>query len=623
MAQCTKFFCGDIFEGVERMNTQARRNRELSRRGGWQWVCLLFIVCAVGYGLLAAYPHEIAIYSDELRYLDIARSLRDGRGLVVRNMPSDYQKILYSLFLLPALALPTTALQIQAAGWLNAVYAASAVFPAYAILRRMEVSASRRRFLMAAVALCPTMVVTVSFMSENVFLPLSLWQIYLMLRAFTARSARACVGWCAASGGFAYLLYLNKEVALYYLMAYLLTCWWKLIWDRRQWKAELFSELAMVGTFGLCFVAAKLTLFRGLGNSYNQMSWLTPEQWRYLPFALVCDVLFVLLAFGVLPVLLPLVALKRPAPGSDPRRTQLPLFLLLCLGIGTAAIVWTITVREDLGSASPRQHTRYLEPLLMPLLLVALQALNEPLSRWRRRALAAGAAIWAVLFAVICRGIGPGGGDSTLLGWFDFVAGRLDRLPLLSEEVWLLLWRCAAAAVLLAVSWLALRRSRRLNRLLAVGLLAVFVFSYAVEWRGNYWMYAITAGQRSAASELNETLKTLDGTVLFVPNGIRQRDSELIETYVDRPLYLCEYEQMQNLGVLADGVLELSAEAVGPEFPGRAYEDLTRADWVLVSDAVPINTETLEPGGIACPEGYTLYRNLTPEKVAFEVQAEG
>lgn len=117
---------------------------------------------------MAAYPHEIAIYSDELRYLDIARSLRDGRGLVVRNMPSDYQKILYSLFLLPALALPTTALQIQAAGWLNAVYAASAVFPAYAILRRMEVSASRRRFLMAAVALCPTMVVTVSFMSENV-----------------------------------------------------------------------------------------------------------------------------------------------------------------------------------------------------------------------------------------------------------------------------------------------------------------------------------------------------------------------------------------------------------------------------------------------------------------------
>ena len=61
----------------------------------WVWVAGVFVVCAVVYGTLSSYPRELAVYSDELRYLDVARSLWQGRGLRVRNMPSDYQKILY------------------------------------------------------------------------------------------------------------------------------------------------------------------------------------------------------------------------------------------------------------------------------------------------------------------------------------------------------------------------------------------------------------------------------------------------------------------------------------------------------------------------------------------------
>ena len=94
------------------------------KRNGWLWVVMLFAVCAVVYGVLSSYPRELAVYSDELRYLDVARSLLQGRGLRVRNMTSDYQKILYPLCILPALLLKTTAAQITAIGWLNAVYMA-------------------------------------------------------------------------------------------------------------------------------------------------------------------------------------------------------------------------------------------------------------------------------------------------------------------------------------------------------------------------------------------------------------------------------------------------------------------------------------------------------------------
>lgn len=580
----------------------------------WVWVAVVFAVCAVVYGVLSSYPRELAVYSDELRYLDVARSLWQGRGLRVRNMPSDYQKILYPLFILPALALKTTAAQITAIGWLNALYASSAVFPAYALCRATGQNRRRAVFLIGAVALLPTMSAASTFMSETVFLPLSLWQIYFLLRAMQAMP-KARVGWCAAAGVWCYLLYLNKEVALYYLIAWVLVRAWVLWQDRSSWRAELACNAALFGSFAACFVLAKLTLFRGLGNSYNQTGWLSAEQWGFLPFAIVCDVLFTVLAFGVFPVLLPAVGLRRPAKGSDPVRTQLPLFLLLSLFVGVGVIAWSITVREDLHSPSPRQHMRYLEPLFMPLLLVTLNTLDEKLSTTRRRLLAVLTAAWGVGFIVLCRAIGAGAGDNTLLQWFDFVADRLDRLPVLGLNGWLLVWRCFIAAGAACIGVLLLRHKAR--RAMACGVLALCVLCYAGEWRINRWTYAVTPEAQQAASDLNGRLHGLDGTVLFIPNGIRQRDSQLIETYVDRDLYIVEYETLCRTGLLDDGVLDLTAEAPAPEYPGRPYEDLTHADWLLVSDDVPLDTTNLTPADIACPAGYTLWHNNEFTRVAF------
>ena len=586
------------------------------KRNGWLLVLMLFAVCAVVYGVLSSYPRELAVYSDELRYLDVARSLLQGRGLRVRNMPSDYQKILYPLCILPALLLRTTAAQITAIGWLNAVYMASAVFPAYALARAMRLNPRRTAFLVGVTAVLPTMSAAATFMSETVFLPLSLWQVYFFLRAMLA-APQARVGWCAAAGAFCYLLYLNKEVALYYLIAWVLVRGWVWWHDKAGWRAELACNAALLGSFLACFVLAKVTLFRGLGNSYNQTGWLTGEQWRFLPFALVCDALFTVLAFWVYPVLLPLCGLHRPRRGSDARRTQLPLFLLLCLGIGVAVIAWSITVREDLHDPSPRQHMRYLEPLLIPLLAVTMDTLDEALTPARKRLLAALTALWGIGFIVVCRAIGAGAGDNTLLQWFDFVADRTDRLPGGSQTLWLAVWRvCIVLGVAVLGAVLVRHRGRRV---LAAAALVLCAACYLGEWRINRWTYAIPAESAAGASALNESLAALDGKVLFLPCGVRQRDSQLIETYVARDVYIVEYETLLQSGVLADGVLDLTAEAVGPEYPGRAYTDLDAADWVLAAEGVPLDTTTLEKADAVCPAGYVLYRNPDAQRVRFVV----
>ena len=584
--------------------------------GGWAAVAVVFVVCAVVYGVLSSYPRQLAVYSDELRYLDIARSLFQGRGLRVRNMPSDYQKILYPLCILPALLLKTTAAQITAIGWLNAVYMASAVFPAYAIARAMGLTRRRTGFLVAVTAVLPTMSAASTFMSETVFLPLSLWQVYFFLRAMLA-PPRARVGWCAAAGAFCYLLYLNKEVALYYLIAWVVVRAWVWWHDKATLRAELACNAALLGSFAACFLLAKATLFRGLGNSYNQTGWLTAEQWGFLPFALACDALFTVLAFWVFPILLPLCALRSPRKGCDPRRTQLPLFLLLCLVVGVGVIAWSITVREDLHSPSPRQHMRYLEPLLIPLLAVTMQTLDEALPKPRRTLFAGLTAVWGVGFAVLCRAIGAGAGDNTLLQWFDFIADRTDRLPLLGQTAWLAVWRCSIVAGVAVLGAVLLRGKFR--RPLAAAALALCVLCYFGEWRINRWTYAIPAATAQQASALNDALHTLDGKVLFLPKGVRQRDSQLIETYVDRDVYIVEYDTLLAGGYLDDSTLNLSKEQPAPEYPGRAYADLDAADWVLAAADVPLDTAALVPADIPVPDGYVLYKNTVPGRVDFRL----
>ena len=72
-----------------------------------------------------------------------------------------------------------------------------------------------------------------------------------------------------------------------------------------------------------------------------------------------------------------------------------------------------------------------------------------------------------------------------------------------------------------------------------------------------------------------------------------------------------------DLAVIDGADPDLTAEAVGPEYPGRAYTDLDAADWVLAADGVPVDTAALTPAAIPCPAGYTLYKNSTPQRVAF------
>lgn len=110
-----------------------------------------------------------------------------------------------------------------------------------------------------------------------------------------------------------------------------------------------------------------------------------------------------MIALGVFPVLLPLFYFDQ-----NKKESWFYLFLLLAFLIGCAAIAYTITLPEEFGKRSPRQHLRYLEPFAIPFYIMMRCHLKQTgRDRMHNR-------LWQAaicLFSVVLILVGGGGGS--------------------------------------------------------------------------------------------------------------------------------------------------------------------------------------------------------------------
>ena len=112
--------------------------REAFKNYKWNIIVfLLFAGSAMLRSALGDFPKALRIYPDELRNVDIARSLFQGRGLQIHHLDTDFQKILYSICIMPAFLAKTSAAQIRLIGLINSVLISSSIFPVYALCRKM------------------------------------------------------------------------------------------------------------------------------------------------------------------------------------------------------------------------------------------------------------------------------------------------------------------------------------------------------------------------------------------------------------------------------------------------------------------------------------------------------
>ncbi len=178
---------------------------------------VLFAVSTVVRTMLADFPKAADVMPDEMRYMDLARSLLADGTLTIRGVQTTFQKILYPITLMPAMLFHDPLTQVKVMGFLNALYASSALFPAYVLARRIAPGFWPGVACLAIAALLPDLCYSMTFMSESLYLPLSLWLLVLLWDALEKPGRRGIV-LAAAGGVLCYMAYLCKEVALAYVI---------------------------------------------------------------------------------------------------------------------------------------------------------------------------------------------------------------------------------------------------------------------------------------------------------------------------------------------------------------------------------------------------------------------
>lgn len=357
--------------GTAPTGAAASRTPRPSRLDGkalWLLAAAFFAVACGLHIWWGWFPKSIDVMPDEMRYLDTARSLFAGDGLILRGEDSTFQKILYPIAIMPALLFADGQAQVHAINVLNSVYACSTVFPVLVLARRIFRKPSAIVASMAASLLLPDLMYSMTFMTESLFIPLTLWLVALCWRCFES-GGRAELGLAAAAGLLCYVVYLCKEVALMFGIAFL--AWYLVACVRgRRGKAQamMAAGLFLIG-FLLPFVLMKLTLFSGMMNSYSQFSFdilESPYTVLFGLYAIATDATYFIVGFGVFPVLY-LLCVWRDIPR---RQRDLAFFCLVSLLVGFAVVVFTISMREDVGHVALRQHLRYVIPLFLPLFML-------------------------------------------------------------------------------------------------------------------------------------------------------------------------------------------------------------------------------------------------------------
>lgn len=583
-------------------------------------VSLLFIGSTIMRSIWSDFPKALRIYPDELRYVSIANSLIHGRGLQIHNMDSDFQKILYSLCIIPAFWAKSSAMQIRIIGYINSIIVSSSVFPVYMFCQKIKLKDKEIGMILAFWITFPTLLVSMYFMSEVIYLPLSLWVVYFVWSALDADrlKEKICVNFIL--GILCYLAYLCKEIALYFILAYLFVCICRIFTRQIEWRREIICLSIFVGIFMLCFWGMKRTLFYGMKNSYSSFNLSnikglnllnSPNQIKYLLYSFVYDTLFAILGFGVVPVLFPLCSFHK-----NKKESWFYLFLLIAFLIGCATIAFTITLPEELGTRSPRQHLRYLEPFAIPFYIFLLNNIRqENISvKWLKLSM-----IHIILFVSIFIVLGAGGGssivDNSMLIYYEFFARFICK-----SDTLLLFIRILMALVLCIGVFLIYKNKEKFVLMFGVVFIIINIINSLAGYFACIYRYTIDEEQRIQASEANDYLWAIPGSILLITDeGWESEDSRLFDTYINRDFYVAEIDMIAADGSLEDSVLDLQTESIKCNFPYKYYSGLTEIDYLIVKDDYNIcfQNDSVEEMIDFPMEGYKMYRNKEQRFIRF------
>lgn len=591
---------------------------------------LLFLCSTMIRFWLANFDKALHIYGDEIRYYDIARSLAYDGGMSVRGAELEYQKIGYSLLILPAFIIQNGINRQVLISIINCVVMSLSIFPAWFIGKEVGLPEKYRYLTVMFVLVCPDMLFTLTYMSEVLYWPLSLFLVYFWIKARTNYKWQYSIAFGAAC----YFVYLCKEIALAFLVAdfgfliiFPLMEYWFYGEKIHYEKKAILNFLISTFTFFVFYIMIKFLLFLEYGNSYNQTAIdaiASFNNFIYMLYGYVYTLLCAVLSFGVLPFILPFIIYKKL---NDKLRRTYFLFLLTVLSI-VATIAYTITVREDLGRVVPRVHMRYLGPFFVMAIITLWGACEvaEKKELFHTQNLLKtllGIGMFGILLVAFVKGIYPGAAvDQFFLLYYQQIQKFLE-----AHIGVIAFWGSFGSSTVLNVFiifffilvTILLFKSRKKSKI-GIFVISLFVLSCFNSFLGYKQLrnfYICDSNSIKDAINLNQWFSNLGSpySVVFVAqDDIGKESYRAFDTYFDgRQAYVVAIDDL----LYNDGqVIDLRQDQV-KESLFKVPLNIRQLDYIITDNATSQYIDTIYAKKIeeASNASYSVYRNIIPNEI--------
>lgn len=598
-------------------------------------VLLIFLLGVSARFCLANFYKIITVYPDELRYYSIARSIFEGNGITLRDGFTDYQKITYSLILAPFFKIENSVLRISAISLVNCIIMVASVWPVWMIGRELQVQRKYRYTVLLLVVIWPEMVTSATFMSEVLYWPLFFLYVYIWL--VNQRKPQISLG--VILGVLCYITYMTKEIFLAMFLAYIgfemLFPWLDVFLHGKEPGLRTNYEFKRIGVcavsaviFVLCNVLAKMTIFSGLGNSYNQMgieAILDPYNFLYFIYSFVYYIAVILITGLIVPFALPL-ANYRDLEKSSRKVLVLMLFFLIIIA---ATIAYTISIREDLGKITPRIHIRYFAPAFSVMLLICADAISRTSAeqiQCNGKKIANYFIIFGGFTCCVFKGVGEGSFvDQMSLNWYDAIC---DQLKILAQPYSGTV-EFHIGAILLNICiiiFLAIFYFLYINKKVkyAVSMFLVVIVSLCVASNAQSYQIlnehmGVSLAEIEEIDEIDTYFQNVDTSknILYVTEDPGwSKSSKYIDTYMDceNRLYIVDFSSIVDLEM--DVKNDVSQLHLVEALLHDPYEAVDHFDYIIIENFWGFgvrefkNTELIsEISG----ENFTIYKNNAPE----------
>lgn len=618
------------------------------------FVLFIYIAGVIFYFCLSNYNKTIAIYQDELLYYGMARSIFQGKGLIVRGVDFGFRKIGYSLLIAPLFAVKDVGLRITMIALLNSLVMVSTVFPAYFIAKEINMKRSGMYLFLILLALWPGMLMSEIFMSEVLYMPLVWWFVYLWIKE---QKAPDKIIYPILEGVICFLGYLTKEIFLSFFLTYFLV---KLFYPfisafcRDSEKKEGFrktvrSEFSLKAIRGAAIFAAVFVLLNViigliLFSDSNIYSGALSRELNlytivYFFYGIVTYLSAVVISLLVFPAVYPLALFKK----MDENVRKLICFVYIALLLSIAVISYTILIAEEPGLEYMRIHLRYISPVMLLIVLLFFRVIfdrdkvsehlkTNSLATWLSLFFAA--IVSLLLFKGLYKGLRLGGPyiDQQELGWFRhlqfFFFGELNwdndhmTFPLYSIVIGLTL------AVYIVLAQLLIKHKK--FGVFYLVFMAVMVWSsaanlyYSHSYIKNGAEYSVSyADEMKKISDYIDNISEDESVLCVFLSDLIGTMRRLVDTYIDRTDNIY-YVSRKNIAEYDEnGFVPVSSMRFVEAASGIEYGTAERIDYIILANGdYKMGFSNIELIPEASGEAYCLYRNLDNAALCFEAETE-